>query len=83
MVKAGRRGQIVGRATRPLAAALDSVAPAAQSILAKLRQAYPHDITVEFGLKLAGEVGAVITQTTGECNLKVTLRWVPGDGAAR
>lgn len=82
VVKAGRAGQIVGKATQTLEAALDSVVPAAQSILAKLRQAHPHDITVEFGLKLTGEAGAVITRTTGECNLKVTLHWAPGDGAA-
>jgi hypothetical protein len=82
VVKAGRPGQIVAQATQTLEAALESVTPAAQSILAKLRQVQPHDITVEFGLKLTAEAGAVITKTAGECNLKVTLHWAPANGTA-
>jgi len=38
--------------------------------------------TVEFGLQFTAEVGAVITKTAGECNLKVTLPWERGDDAA-
>ena len=55
VVKAGRPGQIVGKATQTLESALESVAPAAQSILAKLRPARPQEITVEFGLTLTAE----------------------------
>jgi hypothetical protein len=54
---------------------LESVGPAAQSIFTKLRQARPHEITVEFGLTLSGEAGAVIAKTTSGCHLKVTLHW--------
>lgn len=39
VVKAGRPRQIVAEAAQTLEAALESVTPAAQSILAKLRQA--------------------------------------------
>lgn len=59
VVKAGRPGQIVGKAAQILKAALESVTPAAQSILAKLCPAQPHEITVEFGLTLTAEAGAV------------------------
>jgi len=38
VVKAGRPGQVVGKAAQTLEAALESVTPAVQSILAKLRQ---------------------------------------------
>lgn len=82
VVKAGRPGEVVAQATQSLEAALESVTPAAQSILAKLREARPHGITVEFGLKLTAEAGAVITKTAGECNLKVTLYWERPDDAA-
>jgi hypothetical protein len=82
VVKAGRPGEIVGRAAQSLEAALESVTPAAQSILAKLGEARPHEITVEFGLKLTAEAGAVITRTAGECNFKVTLHWEQPDDAA-
>ena len=79
VVKAGRPGQIVGKAAQTLEAALDSVTPAAQSILAKLRPARPHEITVEFGLTLTAEAGAVITKATSGCHLKVTLHWERDD----
>jgi hypothetical protein len=75
VVKAGRAGQIVGKAAQTLEAALESVTPAAQSIVAKLRPARPHEITVEFGLTLTAEAGAVITKATSGCHLKVMLRW--------
>jgi hypothetical protein len=66
VVKAGRPGEIVGRAAQSLEAALESMTPAAQSILAKLEEARPHDVTVEFGLKLTAEVGAVITSVVSQ-----------------
>jgi NTP-dependent ternary system trypsin peptidase co-occuring protein len=82
VVKAGRPGQIVGKAAQTLEAALESVAPAAQSILAKLRPAQPHGITVEFGLTLTAEAGAVIAKATSGCHLKVTLHWERDDDRA-
>jgi hypothetical protein len=82
VVKAGRPGQIVGKAAQTLEAALESVTPAAQSILAKLRQAGPHEITVEFGLTLTAEAGAVIAKTASGCHLNVTLRWERDDDRA-
>ena len=75
VVKAVRPGQIVGKAAQSLEAALELVTPAVQSILAKLRQARPHEITVELGLMLTAEAGAVIVKTTSGCHLKVTLHW--------
>ena len=82
VVKAGRPGQIVGKAAQTLEAALDSVSPAVQSILAKLRQARPHEVTVELGLMLTAEAGAVIAKTTSGCHLKVTLHWARDDDPA-
>jgi len=82
VVKAGRPGQIVGKATQTLESALDSVTPAVQSILAKLRQARPHEITVELGLMLTAEAGVVIAKTVSGCHLKVTLHWGRDDDPA-
>lgn len=81
VVKAGRADQIVGKAAQTLETALESVTPAAQSILAKLRPARPQEITVEFGLTLTAEAGAVIAKTASGCHLKVTLRWDADDPA--
>jgi Trypsin-co-occurring domain 1 len=82
VVKAERPGQIVGKAAQTLEAALESVAPAAQSVLAKLRPVRPQEITVEFGLTLTAEAGAVIAKTASGCHLKVTLRWERDDAEA-
>lgn len=82
VVKAGRPGQIVGKAAQTLEAALESVAPVAQSVLAKLRPARPQQITVEFGLTLTAEAGAVITKAASGCHLKVTLHWARDDDPA-
>lgn len=78
VVKAGRGGasaEVAVRAAQTLEAALEPVTAAARATLAKLREANPDQVAVEFGLRLTAEVGAVITKTTGQCNLKVTLLW--------
>jgi hypothetical protein len=78
VVKAGRgapAAEAAVRAAQTLETALEPVTAAARATLAKLREAGPDAITVEFGLKLTAEVGAVITKTAGECNLRVTLHW--------
>lgn len=79
VVKAGRPGEIVAQAAQSLESALKSVTPAAQSILATLRQAGPHAVTVEFGLELTAQAGAVIAKTEGKCHLKVALHWKHSD----
>lgn len=78
VVKARQPGRIA-ETVQTLEAALDSVTPAAQSILAKLRQARPQEVTVEFGVTLTAEAGAVIAKTASGCHLKVTLHWRQGD----
>lgn len=83
VVKAGRPGQVVAEAAQTLEAALESVTSVAQSILAKLRQSRSQEITVEFGVNLTVEAGAVITKAAGGCHLKVTLHWGQRDDTDR
>jgi Trypsin-co-occurring domain 1 len=78
VVKAGRGGapgEVAVRAAQTLEVALEPVTAAARATLAKLREANPDRVALEFGLRLTAEVGAVITKTAGQCNLKVTLIW--------
>lgn len=79
VVKAGRPGDLIRQTTQSLEAALEPVTVAAKSVMSRLREAGPDQVTVEFGLLFTAEVGAVITKTAAECNLKVTLRWDRGD----
>ncbi|POX64842.1 hypothetical protein C3492_03635 [Streptomyces sp. Ru62] len=74
-VKAGRAGEFLHEAPRTLQEALEPITQAAQTALAQLRKARPDGITVEFGVDLAVEAGAVITKGRATCHLQVTMSW--------
>lgn len=69
VVKAGQR----------LEAALASVCDAAQAALETLKKLSPDALEVEFGIKLAGEAGAMVAKTSAEGHFTVKLSWSPGD----
>ncbi|MFE1442155.1 CU044_2847 family protein [Streptomyces sp. NPDC058739] len=79
-VKAGRIGDTVCQLQTTLEGALEPVTDAARAALAALRRARPDEITVEFGVDLAFEAGAVITKSQAACHLKVTVMWQDHSG---
>ncbi|MEU2283186.1 CU044_2847 family protein [Streptomyces sp. NPDC013178] len=81
-VKAGRIGDAVHDVPVTLQRALEPVAQAAQAALDQLRKARPDEITVEFGVDLAFEAGAVITRSQAGCHLNVTVSW-KSDGSGQ
>lgn len=72
-VKAGRFA--VHEIPVTLQGALEPVTEAARVALDQLRKARPDEVTIEFGVDLAFEAGAVITKTQAGCHLKVTVSW--------
>jgi hypothetical protein len=74
-VKAGRVGDAVRDLPVTLQGALEPITDAARAALVQLRKARPAEITVEFGVALAVEAGAVITTTQAGGHLKVTRSW--------
>ncbi|MFG3517029.1 CU044_2847 family protein [Streptomyces bobili] len=74
-VKAGRVGDAVQEIPVTLQGALRPVTEAARAALDQLRKASPDEITIEFGVDLAFEAGAVITKSQAACHLKVTVSW--------
>lgn len=74
-VKAGRIGDAIHELPGTLQGALEPITEAARAALDQLRKARPEEITVEFGIDLAAEVGAVITRSQASCHLRVTLVW--------
>ncbi|MCX5379865.1 CU044_2847 family protein [Streptomyces sp. NBC_00091] len=74
-VKAGRISDAVHELPQTLQDALGSVTEAARATLDQLRKAGPDGITFEFGVDLAVEAGAVITKSSANCHLKVTMMW--------
>ena len=77
VVRSARPGQVVGQAGESLEEALDKAMPAAEALIAKLRNvgSRPDEIEVVFGLKLSGELGAVLAKTGVEGNFSVKLTW--------
>ncbi|MFE6846498.1 CU044_2847 family protein [Streptomyces sp. NPDC057686] len=74
-VKAGLLGDAIHDLPGSLQEALEPITAAARATLEQLRKARPDAITVEFGVDLAVQAGAVITKTGANCHLKVTVQW--------
>jgi hypothetical protein len=70
-----RTGQIVERTTQTLQSALDDVKPAITVATSKLRALAADEVTVEFGLMLGLEGGAIIAKGSAEVHFTVTLTW--------
>jgi hypothetical protein len=54
-----------------------SVRDAARASLDVLMELSPDSVEVEFGIKLAGEVGAIIAKARREGRFRVKLSWSP------
>lgn len=67
----------VVEAGQRLESALASVRDAARATLDTLTKLSPETVEVEFGIKLAGEAGALIAKTSMEGHFKVRLSWSP------
>lgn len=75
-MRGGRAEDAVTTGARTLEEALGSVAPAAQSIIERLREAAaPESISLEFGLTVNASTGMVIASSSINANIKVSLTW--------
>ncbi len=68
-------GQAAARATRSLSESLEQLEPVLRTVKDKLVAAAPEHFTVEFGVKLGGEMGIIVAKGTTEVNLKITMTW--------
>jgi hypothetical protein len=66
-----------GKATETLQESLHKVKHAAQTIVDEIAgmPQRPQSMSVQFGVKLTAETGAVITRAGGEANFVLTLGW--------
>ena len=73
-----RDDTVAARAATTFEAAFESLRPAADTLLCKLRSSVepPHQIEVEFGIRLNAKVGAVIAASEGEGHFQVKLTWI-------
>lgn len=77
LVPVGRTADVITKSQKTLSEALDNVRPAAEVIIAKLSnlKTRPDQISVEFGLKLSANAGAVLAAVSIECNYVIKLTW--------
>jgi hypothetical protein len=73
-----RTSEGVLEAGQRLESALGSVLDAAQAALDAMSKLSPEMVEVEFGIKLAGEAGALIAKASAEGHFTVRMTWSPG-----
>lgn len=75
--RVSRTDELVVRAAGSMEGALDRIRSVAKVAVSKLRGAgeQPHEIAVEFGIRLNAAAGAVIASTEAEGHLQVRLTW--------
>lgn len=73
------RGAAVGptQLTEPLEHVLAALGPATRALVSQLRALTdsPHEIEVEFAVKLSADAKIIIARAGGEANFRIVLRW--------
>lgn len=77
VVDAATPSDLVARATGSFAAALEQVRSVAALTIRRMRDLpqRPDEVTVDFGIQLDAEVGAVLARTGARGHLQVQLTW--------
>lgn len=79
-----RTGEVIESAALSFRASLTQVRSAAEAALGTFRDmdARPDEVSVEFGVKLNAQAGAVIAKTGVDGHLRIALTWRRGDTSA-
>lgn|SRR5512144_1780704 len=82
LVEAGRVSELAAQATSSLAETVESIKAAGEMAISRVRgmEHLPDEVTLEFAVQLAAEAGVVIASTSASANLKITFKWVRGNG---
>lgn len=68
---------IVTQASESFETVVQRLQPAATAVLDAIRSGPhpPSDVTIEFGIEMSADLGAVIASTAVQANFKVTITW--------
>ncbi|MGW0332490.1 CU044_2847 family protein [Streptomyces sp. NPDC003011] len=82
VVDASGASEMVARATASFESALEGVRRAAAAALSRMRDLPqpPDEVSIEFGIQLDAEVGAVLARTGAQGHLQVHLTWRREEG---
>jgi len=74
---AKKPGELAAQARQTLSEAIDGIAPMIRTLKRQLNDMTdPEDeVEVKFGVKLSGEIDAVVAKLGGEATYEVTLKW--------
>ncbi len=74
---AKKPGELAAQARQTLNEAIDGIAPMIRTLKRQLNaMTDPEDeVEVKFGVKLSGEIDAVVAKMGGEATYEVTLKW--------
>lgn len=75
-----RPGEVVTQARQTLEQALDQLKPAIQAVRRQLDEMTPDEVSLEFGVLLGAEAGAVVVKGKTEVHFNVTLTWKQPEG---
>lgn len=68
-------GVTIARARESVQAAVDQIKPGLEAVLGRLKDMAADEVTVEFGVVLGAEAGAVVAKGSAEAHFAVTLSW--------
>jgi Trypsin-co-occurring domain 1 len=70
-------GTVVAKLDEPLDKAIASARPATETIFNTFRGLSPDELTIEFGLSVDAQAGAVIAKAGIGAHFNITMRWAP------
>jgi hypothetical protein len=68
-------GAVIAKLDEPLDKAVASARPAAETIINTFRELRPGEITIEFGLNIDAQAGAVFAKAGIGAHFDITLKW--------
>jgi hypothetical protein len=76
-VRVGRADGMPEKARHTFEQSLETVTTVASALLAKVDELAdrPDELQIEFGIKLSGEIGAILASAKAEANYSVSMTW--------
>jgi hypothetical protein len=77
--RVGRADRVVEAAKDTLEKGLDQIGPVMNAVVKRFKalESPPDKVSLQFGLKVSGELGLVIGKTATEANFTITAEWTP------
>ncbi len=81
--RGGGSRDVIERSTGTMQAAVSRLTPAAQAFVDAFTHLpnRPNEVSVNFGVELSAEAGAIIASTAAKANFSVTITWRSADGS--